>query len=167
MVDYKKLKKRIIITLAALDASLALLIGVQYYQKVQSQKAFEKLPKAQQEVVIKLRESKTPDKTIQINIDAYNKLIEITNTYNSSIDRWEKSDSINAKITNLDEKVQRITYKYNDIRVLVDVIRWAKSVREQFTLFDTTKIDELIASMELSKTKLEADITALKKLSFK
>ena len=132
MVDYKKIKTIIKITLGTLAVGAALWVGVQQYQKLHSEKSFEKLPKAQQEIVIKLRENKTPEKTIQLNIDAYNELIRLTNLYNDDVGHIEKMDSI--KVTNLDERVLRITDKYKYINVLNDLLRATREIKQKMVL---------------------------------
>jgi len=165
MTDYKKMRRIITTTAATLAAGVLLWVGVQKYQKYSSEKAFENLPKAQQELVIKLRENKTPEKTIQVNIDAYNRMIWITNNFNEMVTLTIEMDA--KKLTTEDEKSIRIFRKQQDIGLLIMWLKEAKTLKQQMILLDTTKIDELIASMESLKAQLELDIKGLKALKFK
>lgn len=158
MTNYDKIKKTIKITVAALTASAALLVGVQQYQKVQNKKEFDKLPKAEQELVIKLREQKIPDKTIQINIDAYNKYTELGKIFNKFVEQEQKVDSITVK--SIDEITERWNYKCQRLNLLRKLLKDTDTYGD-LTLLDTKEAEDLEHSINEMISQIAYEIENL------
>ena len=160
MVDYKKLRKSIAITVGALAASAAILVGVQQYQKNQSQKAFEKLPKETQELIIKYKKENIPDIIIKVNIDACNEITRLGKLFDKFVEQEQKTDSI--KVTNKDEITNRIFYKNGRRRILIDLYIQTANNQSRLTVLDETKAKLLSKSIEEMIAQIDAQLKELK-----
>jgi hypothetical protein len=165
MVDYKRIKTQIAAYIIACTMAATSLAALSDFKSVTSQKTFEKLPKAQQEIVIKLRNDKTPEKTVKLNIAAYTELIRLTKVFENFVTHEERVDLI--PVTNISEQAKRMVNKSELINKIVALHKNVSALAGKNALIDKEQIELSINSMNQFKEKLETDIEILGKMQFR
>jgi hypothetical protein len=161
MVDYDRLVKKIRLALTALAAGGLIMLSVKEYQKDQSKKAFDKLPKAQQEIVIKLKDKKIPEKTIQINLNAYSELNRIGKSVEDILNQEQNIDSI--KVTTKDEITTRLFHKNERKRILVDLLLQTENNEQLLTVLGKENAEVLKKAIKEMIAETDAQIKDLNK----
>ncbi|MFA5796610.1 MAG: hypothetical protein WC916_01060 [Candidatus Woesearchaeota archaeon] len=163
MVDYKKIGKKVIITITAIAASILILRECREMENVSDKARFNRLPKATQEVVLKLEVSGTSKDTLLNNISGLDQARKNAERFNELLMGIEKFDTVGVKPNDRVGRGMKIMLKWQKIHELESVLDGLKRNRKLITVLDRKPIDDLIAEITAVIAQQKADIKELEK----
>jgi len=171
MIDNKKITKSrnlaASVIVGTVMLGLSLVAVTDYFQKSGSKKDFDKLSKPQQEMVLKLKNDKSKEKTIQLNLTAKDELKRLSEAYDGFVVFETKLNSI--PVVNIDEQVKRITNQSNLLKQVVQLRKDVINLKGKLTLDpDLIKqMEDLIKVMASFEEQLDTEIMFLKNMQFR
>lgn len=157
-MNINTIKNKIKITLAVIASAVVITYTVMQLSP-NDEKAFQKLSKSEQELVIKLKKTNTPHEKLDENIKVLNEARDNIRAFNSIVERVDKRDLSAAKnLPQLDTQLEGLRRDIDILKgILVDLVK----LKNKITIFDVQEIEETIKNVNEVLQKCQNDYKTL------